>query len=102
MIAEFGCMENVSGSRIATPLAPPRPGRTPMTVPRVMPSTATARLLGCRATWKPSSRFSQPIAQYPSQASRGPLGIGTRNHCSNTTNVITGNSTPSTITGIQP
>ena len=27
MIAEVGDIENVSGSRIATPLAPPRPGQ---------------------------------------------------------------------------
>jgi hypothetical protein len=63
MIAEVGFMENVSGSRIATPLAPPRPGSTPMTVPSVMPSTASPRLAGCSATEKPRSRFSQPIAQ---------------------------------------
>ena len=30
MIAEVGGIVNVSGSRIATPLAPPRPGSTPM------------------------------------------------------------------------
>ena len=30
MIAEVGDIEKVSGSRIATPLAPPSPGSTPM------------------------------------------------------------------------
>ena len=37
MIAEVGGIEKVSGSRIATPLAPPRPGSTPMITPSVMP-----------------------------------------------------------------
>ena len=30
MIAEVGDIENVSGSKIATPLAPPSPGSTPI------------------------------------------------------------------------
>ena len=38
MIAEVGDMLNVSGSRIATPLAPPRPGSTPMITPSTMPT----------------------------------------------------------------
>jgi hypothetical protein len=101
-MAEVGFIENVSGSRIATPLAPPRPGNTPMMVPRVMPRTASPRLWGCSATWKPRSRFSQPTAQYPSQASRGPLGMGTRNHFSNTMKVSTGKRTLSRITSTQP
>jgi hypothetical protein len=43
MIADVGGIRMVSGSRIATPLAPPRPGSTPMMVPSVMPSTAKKR-----------------------------------------------------------
>ena len=38
MIAEVGDIEKVSGSRIATPLAPPRPGSTPMMTPSTMPT----------------------------------------------------------------
>src|SRR5205823_12371513 len=91
MIAEVGGIVNVSGSRIATPLAPPRPGSTPMLVPRVMPTTATNRLYGVIATWKPRRRFSIPIAYWPSHASSGPLGIGTRNHFSKMKNVASGN-----------
>ena len=49
MIAEVGGIVNVSGSRIATPLAPPSPGRTPMMVPSVMPTTAMNRLNGVMA-----------------------------------------------------
>ena len=37
MIADVGFIENVSGSRIAMPLAPPRPGSTPISTPSVMP-----------------------------------------------------------------
>ena len=39
MIAEVGGMLKVSGSRMATPLAPPRPGSTPMITPRMMPTS---------------------------------------------------------------
>src|SRR3990172_6081606 len=44
MMADVGGMVKVSGSRMATPLAPPRPGSTPITVPSAMPTTATIRL----------------------------------------------------------
>ena len=46
MIAEVGGIVKVSGSRIATPLAPPSPGSTPMMVPSMMPTTAMNRLNG--------------------------------------------------------
>ena len=44
MMADVGDIENVSGSRIATPFAPPSPGRTPMMTPSRMPTTMRARL----------------------------------------------------------
>ena len=53
MIAEVGDMPKVSGSRIATPLAPPRPGSTPMMTPSRMPMTISSRLNGCSTTAKP-------------------------------------------------
>jgi hypothetical protein len=53
MIAEVGDIENVSGKRIATPLAPPSPGSTPMSTPSTMPSSITPMLNGCSATAKP-------------------------------------------------
>src|SRR3972149_11612537 len=53
MIAEVGGIVNVSGSRIATPLAPPRPGSTPMITPRTTPTNIRARFLKLRATMKP-------------------------------------------------
>jgi hypothetical protein len=37
MIADVGDIEKVSGRRMATPLAPPRPGSTPISTPSVMP-----------------------------------------------------------------
>ena len=61
MMAEVGAMENVSGSRMATPLAPPRPGSTPIRVPSAMPMTARKRLWGCSAIPKPRRRFSNPM-----------------------------------------
>src|SRR4051812_12443198 len=62
MIAEVGGIRNVSGSRMATPFAPPRPGSTPMMVPSVMPTTDIRRLNGVIATWKPLRMFSKPIS----------------------------------------
>src|SRR6266446_831300 len=62
MIADVGGMRNVSGSRMATPLAPPSPGSTPMMVPSVIPTTATSRLNGVIAMWKPRAMFSKPIS----------------------------------------
>ena len=99
MIAEVGGIENVSGSRIATPLAPPRPGSTPMTTPSRMPTIITPMLNGSRTVAKPfiklpiSSISIPPLYAYlmvvvllfrrwwrsgysPSQYSIGPLGRG--------------------------
>ena len=38
MIADTGDIEKVRGRRMATPLAPPRPGSTPISTPRKMPT----------------------------------------------------------------
>src|SRR5206468_2551607 len=61
MMAEVwppGCcaIENVSGSRIATPFAPPKPGNTPMITPRTTPASISIRLNHERATSKPPRR----------------------------------------------
>ena len=53
MIAEVGFMLNVSGNRIATPLAPPNPGSTPMITPNKMPKNMSPILTGERATANP-------------------------------------------------
>ena len=53
MMAEVGDMLNVSGSRIATPLAPPNPGSTPMMTPSTMPTIISRILKGCNTTAKP-------------------------------------------------
>jgi hypothetical protein len=50
MIAEVGDIEKVSGSRMATPLAPPRPGKTPMITPSRMPTTISMKLNGLKTT----------------------------------------------------
>src|ERR687888_113858 len=49
-------MEKVSGSRIATPFAPPRPGSTPMITPSTMPTSISSTFLKLRATRKPPAR----------------------------------------------
>ena len=56
MIAEVGDIVKVSGSRIATPLAPPRPGRTPISTPSMMPTNIRPMFIGVRTTAKPCSR----------------------------------------------
>src|ERR1700687_5669452 len=58
-VAPPGCcaIENVSGSRIATPLAPPRPGSTPMITPSTIPANISIRLNHDSATAKPPIRF---------------------------------------------
>ena len=53
MIAEVGDIEKVSGNRIATPLAPPSPGSTPMITPSRMPRIITPMLNGSRTVAKP-------------------------------------------------
>src|SRR6266446_1089083 len=60
MIAEVvppGCcaIENVRGSRMATPFAPPKPGSTPMMIPRMTPTNISSRLSGDSATPNPCS-----------------------------------------------
>src|SRR6185369_12820993 len=73
MIAEVappGCcaIPNVSGSRIATPLAPPSPGSTPMITPRMMPASISSRLNHESATANPpisdwSSCIAAPLVE---------------------------------------
>ena len=67
MMAEVGGMVNVSGSRIATPLAPPRPGSTPMMTPSRMPTIIRARLYQESATLKPPmSELISSTCAFPS------------------------------------
>src|SRR5919108_5357604 len=49
-------MPKVSGSRMATPFAPPRPGSTPMITPRRTPANMSARFVGVSATTNPCSK----------------------------------------------
>src|SRR5512145_2404733 len=73
MIAEVGDIEKVSGSRIATPLAPPRPGNTPIKTPSVMPTQMRSRLKGSSTTAKPwNSAATSLIGRCPLGASSIP------------------------------
>ena len=53
MMAEVGDMVKVSGSRMATPLAPPRPGSTPISTPRMMPTNIRRMFIGVKMTLNP-------------------------------------------------
>src|SRR4051812_20947069 len=58
-------IENVRGSRIATPLAPPRPGSTPMMTPSTMPTNISARFFKVSAMTNPWSRdWTSSISDY--------------------------------------
>src|SRR2546423_8582089 len=70
MIAEVvppGCcaIENVRGSRMATPFAPPKPGSTPMMMPRTTPTNISSRLSGDSATPNPCSSALTSSTQPP-------------------------------------
>src|ERR1700753_1681032 len=54
-IAEVGSIVNVSGSRIATPLGPPRPGSTPTKMPSTSPTIISAMIFHVISTAKPGS-----------------------------------------------
>src|ERR1700759_2546426 len=54
-IADVGSIVKVSGSRIATPLGPPRPGNTPTKMPSTSPSTISAMIFHVISTAKPCS-----------------------------------------------
>ena len=104
MIAEVGGIENVSGSRIATPLAPPRPGSTPMMTPSTMPTNISRKLNGVSTTAKPwnsalisakvfltgtdvAARRNAAVSSRATTAgSSVPLGSGTLNQISNIRN----------------
>ena len=57
MIADVGGIENVSGSRIATPFAPPSPGSTPISTPSRMPTNMNSTFFHVSATAKPCIRL---------------------------------------------
>src|SRR6267143_639504 len=83
MIAEVvppGCcaIEKVRGSRMATPFAPPRPGSTPMMIPRMTPTNISNRLNGDSATPNPCisalTSSTQPPLGALAPAGRPPAG----------------------------
>src|ERR1700743_3327343 len=66
-MAEVGSMVKVSGSRIATPLGPPRPGSTPTKTPSTRPTIISASVFQVSRTAKPcSSRPKASIGFSPS------------------------------------
>src|SRR3954471_23127631 len=52
-MAEVGSIVNVSGSRIATPLGPPRPGSTPTKMPSTRPRIIKVMIFQVMRTAKP-------------------------------------------------
>src|SRR6478609_5891589 len=54
-IADVGSIVNVSGSRIATPFGPPRPGSTPTNTPSSSPTSISASVFHVSRTAKPCS-----------------------------------------------
>ena len=58
MMAEVGDIENVSGRRMATPLAPPSPGRTPISTPSRMPISMKTRFFQVSTTANPCIKLA--------------------------------------------
>src|SRR5581483_5040419 len=71
-------IEKVSGSRIATPFAPPSPGSTPMMMPSTTPMNISIRLKGDSATPKPwmrePSSSTSASSSEPQRRLERPLG----------------------------
>ena len=91
-MAEVGSIVKVSGSRIATPFGPPRPGSTPTKMPSDQPEhhqrqrlpgqqDAEAVAAGAECFHRPRSRSS---------ASSGPFGMITSKAISKVTNMTSG------------
>ena len=55
-MAEVGSMVKVSGSRMATPFGPPRPGSTPTKMPSTSPTIIKASVFQVIKTAKPCRR----------------------------------------------
>src|SRR6185295_12813538 len=67
-------MPKVSGSRIATPLAPPRPGSTPMITPRITPANISAMFFSDMAIAKPCiNDWISSISVQPQQGFKRPF-----------------------------
>ena len=65
MIAEVGGMLKVSGSRIATPLAPPRPGSTPMITPSTMPIEHVEQVLPAQDDGEAAEQIANAFHRSP-------------------------------------
>src|SRR5262249_14069267 len=67
-MADVGSIVKVSGSRIATPFGPPRPGSTPTKMPSTSPTIISTSVFQVRSTVKPcSSRPKASIALIPEE-----------------------------------
>jgi hypothetical protein len=54
-----GDIVNVSGSKMATPFGPPKPGSTPTIIPRIRPIAIMPRLYQLKISKKPWNRFAK-------------------------------------------
>ncbi len=98
-IAEVGSIVNVSGSKIATPFGPPRPGSTPTKMPSTSPNIISSNVFHVSSTAKPcikrpsaSIRSVLSAGQRPSAASSGPFGMMTSKATSKVTNITAVNT----------
>ncbi len=65
MMAEVGSSLNVMGMRSAVPAAGPRPGRTPINVPRTQPMVANKRFIGDKAAREPRHQMLKCLHASP-------------------------------------
>src|SRR6185437_10650450 len=74
MIAEVGDMPKVSGRRMATPLAAPSPGRTPIRTPSVMPMNMYMMFIGTSTISKPCISDQNESKSILPESRRAPFG----------------------------
>ena len=93
-MAEVGSIVKVSGSRIATPFGPPRPGSTPTKMPSTSPTIISASVFHVIRTAKPWSSRPKASISSPSsrRASSGPFGMITSKAMSKVTNIAIENT----------
>src|SRR5690242_6080149 len=74
-MADVGSIVNVSGSRMATPLGPPRPGSTPTKMPSTSPTIIKASVFEVSRNAKPCrSSPKASLELVPEQCFERPLG----------------------------
>ena len=95
-MADVGSIVKVSGSRIATPFGPPRPGSTPTKMPSTSPTIISASVFHVsrtrEAVQQQAEGFHRALPSSRRAASSGPFGMMTSKAISKVTNMASENT----------